>query len=164
MTLKKLERYWRVNLLGPDPRFMKKRVALIMLIIALQLDVSTSKLYAVAIWRLLYVSLVVCCDVMARLLTHFLLAGSLYRRNIRRWHVKNPVFSFNTKLHSCLLLAELFLEWEMFYTKFVQKIKTHILCSIILPPKILSFMWENVVQPGRPQMKIQYWACDLHAG
>jgi hypothetical protein len=59
-----------------------------MLIIALQLDVSTSKLYAVAIWRLMYVSLVVCCDVMARLLTLFLLAGSLYRRNIRRWHVK----------------------------------------------------------------------------
>ena len=62
----------------------KKRVALIMLIIALQLDVSTSKLYEVAIWRLLYVSLVVCCDVMARLLTLFLLAGSLYRRNTRR--------------------------------------------------------------------------------
>jgi hypothetical protein len=46
-------------------------------------DVMT-RLYAVAIWRLLYASLVVCCDVMARLLTLFLLAGSLYRRNIRR--------------------------------------------------------------------------------
>jgi hypothetical protein len=28
-------------------------------------------------------------------------------------------------------LAELFLEWEMFQTKVVEKIKTHILCSII---------------------------------
>jgi hypothetical protein len=28
--------------------------------------------------------------------------------------------------------AELFLEWEMFYTKIVEKIKTHILRSLIV--------------------------------
>ena len=51
-----------------------------------------------AIWRLQYVSLVFCCDVSSRLLTQFLLAGSLYRRNIRRWHVKSNVV--NTPLCS----------------------------------------------------------------
>jgi hypothetical protein len=37
-------------------------------------------------------------------------------------------------------LAEFVLEWEMFQTKFVQKIKTHILYSITFFPKIVPFM------------------------
>jgi hypothetical protein len=32
-------------------------------------------------------------------------------------------------------LAQLFLEWEMFQTKFVEKIKTHILCSVTFSRK-----------------------------
>jgi len=31
-------------------------------------------------------------------------------------------------------LTEFFLEWEKFQIKFVEKIKTHILCKIIPPP------------------------------
>jgi hypothetical protein len=41
-------------------------------------------------------------------------------------------------------LAQFFLEWEMFQTKVVEKIKTHILCSSTTPPppkkKIVPFM------------------------
>jgi hypothetical protein len=37
-------------------------------------------------------------------------------------------------------LAELPLEWEMFQTKFVEKIKIHILCSVIFFPKVVPFM------------------------
>jgi len=46
----------------------------------------------------------------------------------------------------------------MFQTKVVEKTKTHILCSVIFPRKIVPFffeiMWKNFVQPGRPQMTI----------
>jgi len=37
-------------------------------------------------------------------------------------------------------LAQFFLELEMFQTKVVEKIKTHILCSITFFPKIVPFM------------------------
>ena len=42
-------------------------------------------------------------------------------------------------------LEQFFLEWEMFQTKFVQKIKTHILCSItfFFPPESCR-LWDNV--------------------
>jgi len=35
-------------------------------------------------------------------------------------------------------LAEFFLEWEIFQTKVVEKIKTHILCSNSPPPPTKS--------------------------
>ena len=40
-------------------------------------------------------------------------------------------------------LTEFFLEWEMFQAQFVEKIKTHILCSVTFFPKIVS-LWDNV--------------------
>ena len=53
-------------------------------------------------------------------------------------------------------LAYFFLEWEMFQTKIVEKIKPHILRSVPLFPKILLFyeVGENMVHPDRPQMTI----------
>ena len=39
-------------------------------------------------------------------------------------------------------LAQFFLEWDMFQTKIVEKIKTQILYSMILSPKIVPFMIE----------------------
>jgi len=57
-------------------------------------------------------------------------------------------------------LAQFFLEWEMFQTKVVQKIKTHILCSVTFFSKNLAvyqIMWKkNIVERGRPHA--------LHAG
>ena len=74
----------------------------------------------------------------------------------------------------------------MFRTKVVQKIKIHILCSVtffLFPENrtVFGTMWENTVQPDRPQMTIlqrgishdniternkpqMIIACALHAG
>ena len=40
-------------------------------------------------------------------------------------------------------LVQFLLEWEMFQTKFVQKIKTHILCSVAFFRKSYR-LWDNV--------------------
>jgi len=51
-----------------------------------------------------------------------------------------------------LNVDQLFLEWEMFQSKFVEKIKTQILCSITPAPPgsenrtICKKMWKNMVQ------------------
>jgi len=44
----------------------------------------------------------------------------------------------------------------MFQTKVVEKIKTHILCSITFFENrvVYEIMWKNNVQPDRPQMTI----------
>ena len=48
----------------------------------------------------------------------------------------------------------------MFQTKVVEKIKTHILCSVTspTPPEnraVNEIMWKNIVDPDRPQMLIR---------
>jgi len=45
----------------------------------------------------------------------------------------------------------------MFQTNAVEKIETHILCSIVPPPEnrtVYEIMWKNIVEWGRPQMTI----------
>jgi len=45
----------------------------------------------------------------------------------------------------------------MFQTKFVEKIKTHILCSVTFffeNRVVYEIMWKNIVERGRPQMTI----------
>jgi hypothetical protein len=49
--------------------------------------------------------------------------------------------------------SEFFLEWEMFQTKVVEKIKTHILFSITCF-RILCCLWDNVKKCGKV---IFYW-------
>jgi hypothetical protein len=53
----------------------------------------------------------------------------------------------------------------MFQMKVVEKIKTHILCSVTFPQKraVNEIMSKNVVEPEGPQMAIQYGARALHA-
>jgi hypothetical protein len=46
-------------------------------------------------------------------------------------------------------LADFFLEWEMFQTKVVVKIKTHILCSITFFPPENRAAYEIVEKCGR---------------
>jgi hypothetical protein len=46
-------------------------------------------------------------------------------------------------IHFLSHLAEVFWEWEMFQTKVVEKMKTHILCSVTLFWK-LYHLWDNV--------------------
>jgi hypothetical protein len=54
-------------------------------------------------------------------------------------------------------LARFFLEWEMFQTKVVEKIKTHILCLIPPPPEnfaVYEIMWKN----GGVKPQITVWS------
>jgi hypothetical protein len=44
-------------------------------------------------------------------------------------------------------LAKFFLEWETFQTKFVEKIKTHILCSVTFFRKSCR-LWDNIEKCG----------------
>jgi len=48
-------------------------------------------------------------------------------------------------------IAEFFLEWEMFQTKFVEKLKTHILCTVIFFREF-SRLWDDVEKYGRTRM------------
>jgi len=41
-----------------------------------------------------------------------------------------------TNIHFRSYLAQFFLEWEMFQTKVVEKIKTHILCPVTFFPEM----------------------------
>jgi hypothetical protein len=55
-------------------------------------------------------------------------------------------------------LGHFFLEWEMFQTKVVEKIKTHILCSVtfffVENLAVCAIMWKHIVERGRPGMTI----------
>jgi len=50
-----------------------------------------------------------------------------------------------TDIHFLSYLA-LFLEWEMFQTKVVEKIKTHILCSVTFFENhaVCEILWKNI--------------------
>jgi hypothetical protein len=53
------------------------------------------------------------------------------------------VLYMNTNIHFWPYLAHFFLEWEMFHTKVVEKIKTRILSSVTLFRKSCP-LWDNV--------------------
>ena len=71
----------------------------------------------------------------------------------------------NTYVHLWSYLAQLFLQREKFQTKVVEKIETHILCSITFFKKNRVFyekMWKSIVEPDRPRktiwhMRIACW-------
>jgi len=56
-----------------------------------------------------------------------------------------------------IFLSIPFLECEMFQKNVVEKIKTHILCSVTFSDDcpICEIMWQNMVEPDRPQMAIR---------
>jgi hypothetical protein len=53
------------------------------------------------------------------------------------------VLYIKTNIHFLSYLAHFFLEWEIFQTKVVEKIKKHILCSATFFSKIVS-LWDDV--------------------
>ena len=70
----------------------------------------------------------------------------------------------NTNIHFVSYLAHFFLEWEMFQTKVVEKIKINILCSVTFFSKIVPFnekMWK-ILYFGAYHWW-QYDPCSLHA-
>ena len=68
-----------------------------------------------------------------------------------------------TDIHLWSNLAHIFLEWEMFGTKVVEKIKTHNLCPVPFPPKSYR-LWDNVGKycRGGAGHRWQYGAHALH--
>jgi len=64
-----------------------------------------------------------------------------------------------TNIHFLSYLAHFFIDWEMFQTKIVDKIKTHILCSVTFfffeNRAVYEKTWKNIVQRGRSQMTIR---------
>jgi len=50
--------------------------------------------------------------------------------SITIWQEQWYCIYMKTDIHFWSYLSEFFLEWEMFHTKVVDKIKTHILCSV----------------------------------
>ena len=55
-----------------------------------------------------------------------------------------------TNIHFWSYLAHFFLEWEMFQTKIIEKIKAHILFSVTFLRKSCR-LWENVEKYCRAQ-------------
>jgi hypothetical protein len=52
-----------------------------------------------------------------------------------------------TNIHFLLYRTQLFVEWEMFQTKVVEKIKTHFMFNNLLfeSHAIYEVMWKNIV-------------------
>jgi len=69
----------------------------------------------------------------------------IYRENsscINIWQEQRVLY-MKTVIHVWPYLAKLFLEWEMFQTKVVGKIKTQILCSVTFSRKSCR-LWDKV--------------------
>jgi len=61
-----------------------------------------------------------------------------------------------TNTHFLLYLTQFFVEWEMFQTKVVEKIKTHVLYSVFFfNSAVYEKVWKNIVQPDRPQTAVR---------
>ena len=71
-----------------------------------------------------------------------------------RTRITDTLLKTNINLWS--YLAHFFLEWEMFRTKVVEEIKTHILSSttFFLNHTVYETRCKNIVQPEGPQMTI----------
>jgi hypothetical protein len=63
--------------------------------------------------------------------------------NLIKIRRESRVLYMKTFSHLRQYLVKFFLEWEMFYTKLVEKIKTNILCSITFFRKSCR-LWDNV--------------------
>jgi hypothetical protein len=63
-----------------------------------------------------------------------------------------------TDIHFLSYLAHFCLHWEMFQTKFVDKIKTHFVFSKLFffseNRDVYEIIWKNTVERGRSQMTI----------
>jgi len=90
---------------------------------------------------------------------------SIFRNSVKKIQVSLPPDNntdyITTTTHFPSHLTHFSLEWEMFQTKVVDKLKTHILCSVTLFDNraVYETIRRNDVQWGR-----QYGACALHAG
>ena len=71
---------------------------------------------------------------------------SIFRKSVEEIWISSKskkniwYFRWRPILHLWSQLAESFSQWETFRRNVIEKIKTHILCSVILFPKIVLFM------------------------
>ena len=89
-------------------------------------------------------------------LSFFLKICQEYLSFIKIWQWYRVLY-MKTNVHFWSYLARFFLEWEMFQSKVVEKIKTHILWSVTLfffKLAVYEIMWQNIAEPGRSQMTI----------
>jgi len=99
---------------------------------------------------------------------HEILYFRIFRNLLRNsgfgkmWH-ELQVLYMKIYVNSWQFLAKFWLEWDMFRTKFVEKIKKTVFITFHVPRKSCP-LWDNVVQSDRPQLTVQYGACSLHAG
>ena len=86
-----------------------------------------------------------------------------FRKSVKKIQVplkadnNNEYFTCRPHIHFFLYLAQFFLEWETFQTKVVEKIKTHILCTVTFFSEnhaVYGIMWKNMLQPDRSNMTI----------
>ena len=93
--------------------------------------------------------------------------SKIFRENsnfIEIWQEQRSLH-IKTNLHCLSYLVQFFLEWEMFQTKAVENITTHILCSINFffeNSAVYEIMWKNIVKPSRPQ--IDKWQMRISRG
>ena len=61
-----------------------------------------------------------------------------------------------TSIHFLSYLAHLFVEWEMFQTEIVEKIKTRISYPFFFKENraVYEIIWKYFVEPDRPQMTV----------
>ena len=62
-----------------------------------------------------------------------------------------------TSIHFWSYLTQFSLEWDMFQTEVVEKLKTYFLCSanFFRNNAVYEIMWKNTVQPDSPHMTVQ---------
>ena len=67
--------------------------------------------------------------------------------------IKGSLYYMETNTHSWSYLTYFFSKCELVQAKVVEKIKTHVLCSILFffRKSCLFVMWKNNTEPGRPQ-------------
>jgi len=74
-----------------------------------------------------------------------------------------------TDIHFLSYLAQFFVEWEMLKTKVVQKVKTHILCSVTFFFSKNRTVWDNVEKYCRAEhatddnMALAHWMLDTES-
>jgi hypothetical protein len=68
-----------------------------------------------------------------------------------------------TLIHFLSYLVHFFLEREIFQTNFVEKIRTHILCSVKFFENhaFYEIMWKNILERSRSQMAMAHARCML---
>jgi hypothetical protein len=68
---------------------------------------------------------------------------------------KQQVLYMKTNIRLWSHVVHFFLEWGMFQTEVVKKIKTHFIFSNFVENLVFyEIMWKNIVEPGRPQMTV----------